>query len=126
MKIQKFNEAIKKNTVFLAKDPTRKKSRLTPLCICMVMDNDKVEYSGLFKTKKDMYYWLMNIVNEIILDRFEGEDDEEPGLVLTVEDAIDWLEDDFDVHYDLETTSYNNVMLKYGVDVLISKNKFNI
>ena len=117
MKIQKFNEAI---------EPIRKKSRLTPLCICMVMEGDEVQYSGIFKTKKDMDNWLMNIVNGIVLDRFEGEDDEEPGLVLTVEDAISWLNDDFDVHYDTETTTYNNVILKYNVDALIAKNKFNI
>jgi hypothetical protein len=115
MKIQKFNE-----------EEPRKKSRLTPLCICMVMENKTVQYSGIFKNKKDMDNWLMNTVNEIILDRFEGEDDEEPGLVLTVEDAIDWLEDDFEVHYDTETITYNNIILKYGVDALISKNKFNI
>jgi len=109
MKIQKFNEELQ---------PTKK-------CICMVIEDKTVHYSGIFNTKVDMENWLINIVNETIIDRYEGDDDE-PELVLTVDDAIEWFQDDFDIHYDDDTTSYNKVKLKYGVDVIISKNKFNL
>jgi len=112
MKIQKFNES---------KEPTKK------LHICMVINSESTaDYSGIFNTEEDMNNWLLNIVNNLIIDRWQ--DDGRPKLFIDVSDAINWLQDENEcnVYYDNDTEFYNNVKLKYGAETIRNIKKYNI
>ena len=110
MKIQKFNEA---------KEPLKKYH------ICMMVDSEGgIDYSGVFDTEEDMDNWILNTVNEIVLDRYDDENE----MFTEVDEAINWIqiENDCNVNYDDDTTYYGKVKLKYGIDVKRDVNKYNI
>ena len=113
MKIQKFNEA---------KEPLKKYH------ICMMVNSEGgIDYSGVFETEEDMDNWILNVANELFLDRYDG-DDGEDDLFTEVAEAINWIQDENDcnVNYDSDTTYYGKVKLKYGIDVKRDVNKYNI
>lgn len=109
MKIQKFNEAI----------------NLKKYHICMIINSaSEIDYSGVFETEQDMDNWLLNLVNEIVLDRSEGDEE----VFIDVVDAINWIQDnnDCNVYYDDAALLYKDVKLKYGVEMKINAKKYNI
>ena len=114
MKIKKFNEA---------QEPIKKYH------VCMVINSESTsDFSGIFNTEEDMDNWLLNTVNKMLLDIWDGDNDEKPNLFTDVINAINWIqeENNCNVYYDDDVIFYNNVKLKYNVDVLRNTKKFNI
>ena len=117
MKIKKFNES---------QEPIKN------FHICMVKNNaNEIDHSGVFETKTNLENWLLNLINDALLDaidsgQYYGRDEGE--IFIDLEEAREWFEDynSCDVLIDNDSMSYNTIKLKYGVETKRDAIKFNI
>lgn len=119
MKIRKFNEEIEHSKEYH---------------ICVITYGGIVDEMGIFETQEDMDNWILNKVNERVLDNpgfaIEENDmmknDEDQFVFVNVTKAINWFNDD-NSQIDYGTgVILKNVEAKYGVELLKQTSKYNL
>lgn len=119
MKIEKFNEGVKKEYF---------------ICMTISQNTNEIQTFGIFETEKDMDNWLINSANEY-LPRTSAkvgengieEDQNGKPIITDVIVAINFIQNYYDENVYYQTSKISkNIKLKYNVDTLIDKKKFNL